>query len=230
MSRHTNDDLIHELARDLPPVKAIARLRVAAAKLLLLWLCALAVSRWLDGSGPGSALDGLSGDWSHWSVWIGLAVLAGGALLAALAGAVPGRERVVGAGRAAAVLGIAWVFGSGLWGLAGAEGAHAEAALSDSFACAGYAIALGFPSLWFAAAFLLRGAPARPLMASTVAAAGAVALGAFAVHAACSITSGEHVLLGHFLTPVVAAGLISLPLAARIARASRAGSGPVSAN
>ena len=65
MSRHTNDDLIHELAHDLPPVKAIARLRVAAAKVLLLWLCALGVSWWLEGTRPGSELFGSAKDWSY---------------------------------------------------------------------------------------------------------------------------------------------------------------------
>jgi hypothetical protein len=129
-----------------------------------------------------------------------------------------------------AVLGVAWVVGSGLWALAGAEGARGATPVAGGFACFGRAIALGFPSLWIAAAFLLRGAPAKPLIASIGAAAGAAALGAFAVHAVCPVTSGEHLLLAHGLTPIFAAGLFALPLTALIARASRAESGPLSAN
>ena len=224
MSRHTDEDLVHALARDLPPVKSIARLRVAAAKLLALWLCALGVNSLLRGHWLSMEADLLGGDWVGLSVWAGLAVLAGGALLAALASAVPGRERAAGVGRAVAVLGVAWVIGSGLWGVASAQGAHAGTPLAWSFACFGHGIALGLPSLWIAAAYLSRGAPASPLIASAIAAAGAAGLGAFAVHAVCPVSGGYHVLLGHCLTPIFAAGLFALPLTALIARASRAAS------
>ena len=230
MSRHTTEDLVHELARDLPPVKSIARLRVVAAKVLVLWLCALAVSWLLGGHRLSVGADSSGGDWSHWSVWVGLALLAGGAVLAALASAVPGRERAAEAGRAVAVLGVAWVIGSGLWAVAGAEGARGGTPLAGSFACFGYAIALGLPPLWIAAAFLSRGAPASPLIASSVAVAGAAGLGAFAVHAICPVTGSYHVLLGHCLAPIFAAGLFALPLAALIARASRAASRSLPAN
>jgi hypothetical protein len=224
MSRHTTEDLVHELARDLPPVKSIARLRVVAAKVLVLWLCALGVS-WLLGEHRLSVVaDSSGGDWIRWSVWVGLAVLAGGAVLAALASAVPGRERAAEAGRAVAVLGVAWVIGSGLWAVAGAEGARVGTPLAGSFACFRHAIALGLPSLWIAAAFLSRGTAVSPRTASAVAAAGAASLGAFAVHAVCPISGGYHVMLGHCLTPIFAAGLFALPLAALIARASRASS------
>jgi hypothetical protein len=224
MNRQSNEDFVHELARDLPPVKSIVRLRVAAAKVLALWLCALGVSSLLRGHPLRLGADLSGGDWVSWSVWAGLAVLAGGALLAALASAVPGRERAAGAGRTIAALGVAWVIGSGLWGVASAEGAHAGTSLAGSFACFRHAIALGLPSLWIAAVFLWRGAPVSPWIASAVAAAGAAGLGAFAVHAVCPISGGYHVLLGHCLTPIFAAGLFALPLGALIALASRASS------
>jgi hypothetical protein len=230
MSRHTNEDLIRELAGDLPRVTAISRLRVAAAKVLVLWLGAVAVGGILSGDQPSFGAGSSWDDAVHLSVLVGLAILAGGALLTALASAVPGRDRAAGAGRAVAVLGVAWVVGSGLWGIAGDRAANPGELLARSFACFGYAIALGLPSLWIIAAFLSRGAPASRLIASAVAAVGAAGLGAFAVHAMCPITSGYHVLLGHCLSPFFAAGLLALPLAALIARGSRAESDPLSAN
>ncbi len=227
MSRRTTEDLVHELARDLPPVTPIASLRIVAAKLLVLWLCALGVSRLLEEHQLSLGAD-TSG--SHWMVWAGLAVLAGGALLAALASAVPGRERTARAGLAVAVFAGVWAVGSGLWGLTAAEGASSGALIAECLECFGYAIALGLPSLWIAAVFLSRGAPQSRLVASAVAAAGTAGLGAFAVHAICPITGGFHVLLGHSLVPIFAAGLFAFPLAAVIARASRADSGPHAAH
>jgi len=230
MSRRTHDDLVHELARDLRPVRPIASLRVTAVKLLALWLGAVGVSGVLRGGLPSLGADTSSGQLLHWSILVGLAILAGGALLAACASVVPGRDRVARASRAVAALGVAWVVGFGLAGIIGDQAApHAEL-LAGSFACFGYAIVLGLPSLGMAAAFLSRGVAANPRLASGVAAAGTVGLGAFAVHATCPDTGGYHVLLSHCLTPILAAGLLALPLAALIVRASRTESRSLPAN
>ena len=157
----------------------------------------------------------------HWGVLLGLALFAGGALFAALASVVPGRDRVAGVSRAVASLGVAWVVALCLFRIAGDSVGPLSGLLAGSLDCAIYAVAIGIPSLWIAASFLSRGVAANPRIASG-ALAGATGLGAFAVHAACPDTGGYHVLLSHGLTPMLAAGLFALPLAALIARVSRA--------
>ena len=44
MSNHTSDELVHDLARDLRPVRPIASLRVTALKVAVLWLVAVVAS------------------------------------------------------------------------------------------------------------------------------------------------------------------------------------------
>jgi len=217
MSRQPTEDLVQELTRDLPPVRPMLRVRVALVGLLLLWGVVVGLDAWLGGAQ-------LSLSWSdpiHFGVLLGLAVTAGGATLSALAGAVPGRERVGALGRVVSALGLALLIGFALWGWGAERAGSEDSVLAGSFGCLSHATLLALPPLLVAFGFLLRGVALSPSITAGAAAAGAVGLGAFAVHATCPMTGGLHVLLGHCLAPIFAAGLFALPLAAIIRHRSR---------
>ena len=60
--------------------------------------------------------------------------------------------------------------------------------------------------------FLLRGVAASPGKTAGAAAIGSVGLGTLAVHVMCLDAGGMHVLLGHFLMPLLVAALLAIPL------------------
>jgi hypothetical protein len=151
-------------------------------------------------------------------VLIGLAVTAVGATRAALAGAVPGLEKNASAGRATAGVGLALLTGAALWGLFGESPLSQAFVLADSLRCLTYAVVFAAAPLLVSSGFLLRGAVANPWVTAGAAATGAIGLGTLAVHAICLDAGGMHVLLGHFLEPLLAAALLAIPLAVFVHR------------
>jgi len=149
-------------------------------------------------------------------------VAAAGAVVAALASAVPGREPLARAGRIGAASAAVWSIGCGLWAVVGGAGEPAASLFAGSASCLAHALVLAIPAALAVGFYLSRGAPQHRLFASGVAAAGAAGLGAVAVHATCSVAGGFHLLLGHCLTPIVAGLLFALPLAALVRRWSPA--------
>ena len=218
MSSRSTEDLVQDLAHRLTPVQPVVRLRVAGASVLLAW-CFAVVASWLLGGGvPTLASDWPRGDLAFWSILLGLAIAAIGALLAALGSAVPGREGATRAGRVTALAGFAWLFGAGLLGFVDSRIETPAAMLAGSSPCLLSGLALGLPSVLIACLFLSRGVAPNLRIAVALAASGSAALGAFAVHAICPVTSGYHVMLGHCLAPIVGAALLAVPLAALMAR------------
>jgi hypothetical protein len=226
MTGRTSEDLAAQLVWSLAPVKPIPRLRVAAAAIVALWLAAAVVTASLTGAWPRF------GDAAFWSnplaigILLGLGVAAASALVAALAGAVPGREPLARAGWLAAGAACVWLIGCGCWAAGAAEGESAAGLLAGSAGCLAHALVLALPAALAVSSYLSRGAPRQSSITAGVAAAGVAGLGALAVHTTCRVAGGLHLLLGHCLTPMLAGLLFALPLAWLSARWSRTAIAP----
>ena len=221
MTGRSTEDLAQQLVGDLSPVKPIARLRVAASAVVALWVATVVAVSWMAGESPRF------GEAAFWSnpitvaVLLGLAVAAAGAVAAALASAVPGRERLARAGRSSAASAVVWLIGFGLWAVARDESAPVANLIAGCAFCVGSAVLFAIPAALAACFYLSRGAPQHLLIASGVAAAGTAGLGAVAVHAICDVAGGYHLLLGHCSIPIVAGLLFALPLAGLVRRWTR---------
>ncbi|HVN40028.1 MAG TPA: NrsF family protein [Myxococcota bacterium] len=217
MSARTAEDRIRELARDLAPVRPIPPLRWVLGAAVVLGSAAPFAAHWLLGS-PGfrsgsSAVSSLP----YLATFAGLWLLALGALVAALAWCVPGRESAARRGVGVAASGAAVAVVGGLWGIVAGDGPVAGASLADCLPCIGRALALGTAPVLLACAFIVYAAVRRPGSGTALALAGGVALGAVAVHVTCPSDSPMHWLLAHTLAPVVAVLLLTGPLAAFVA-------------
>lgn len=219
MSEARTEELIHELAEDLRPVRPIPRLRSVLSAVLALWaLVAIPGLLWrglqpgfleslLDGRGPGL-------------VFLALAVAGIGGVIAAMALGVPGREVLARMGLGLGVLGLALAAGIGTVVLASGHAIDHWLAHGDlvclAFAC-GAALLPAVGVVWF----LGRAAPHRPygpLIAVVAAAAGMAALGAAGAQASCPYSDPRHLMIGHVLAPAVGALLLTLPLLAALRR------------
>jgi hypothetical protein len=220
MTDRSTDDLVQQLVQNLPPVKPIARLRVAAAGVVALWVAAVVATSWMSGWWPRFGEAAFWSDPITVAILFGLTVASAGAVVAALASAVPGREPLARAGQISAGVAVIWLIGCGLWAGVGGESETVADLFAGSASCLVHALVLAIPAALAASYYLSRGAPQHRLIASGIAAAGAAGLGAVAVHAICDVVGGFHVLLGHCLTPVIAGLLFALPLAGLIRRLS----------
>jgi formyltetrahydrofolate synthetase len=81
-----------------------------------------------------------------------------------------------------------------------------------------HALQLGLASSLLASGFIAYAAMRRPSLGAALALTGGVALGAAAVHTTCPSDSALHQLIAHSLAPLVAAALLTLPLAALLRR------------
>ena len=220
MSVQSTEPLLRELAQELQPVQPIPRLRTVAAGVLLIWLLALFADWMFGGPSPRFAEGELWREPAFLVVLVGLLCTAVGATLAALAGAVPGREGEARIGLAVAIGGLALATAWGVWAVAGQGAGSGSHPLATSVACVSRATALGIVPALVACAFLARALVRMPRAGAAAAAAGCAALGAAAVHASCPSESALHVLLGHSLAPFFAALVLALPLAALVRRCS----------
>ena len=221
MTARTAEEKIRELARDLAPVRPIPPLRSALAAAVALGLVALA-AHWLLG-GPGLRAGGV-GTWltlPYLATFAGLAFVALGAIGAALAGAIPGREVSSRLGARVAAFGLVLAIAGGLWGIAHGDVPAAGEDLSACLSCIGRAFTLGAAPALLACAFIVYAAVRRPRLGTALALAGGVALGAAAVHATCPSDSPLHWILAHTLAPVAAMTVLTVPLAALLARWAR---------
>jgi len=224
MTGRSTEDLAAQLVRNLSPVKPIARLRVAAAGVVALWVAAVVVTGWTTGAWPQL------GDMAFWrdpiavTILLGLGFVAAAAVVAALASAIPGRERLAQASGIGAGLAAAWLIGCGLWAVGASPPEATGVVFTGCASCLAHALVLAMPAALAVGHYLSRGAPQHRRFASGVAAAGAAGLGALAVHTTCSMAGGFHLLLGHCSTPLIAGLVFALPLAALIRRWSRAAS------
>jgi hypothetical protein len=203
--------LVRSLVDELRPVRPLPPLRRALALVLVVGAVSGAIGLRLLGANP--ELLAVAAAYPSFAViWAGLLVVAVGGVSAALAGAVPGREP-----EARVAFGVTAVGALGALGVGGALALLGPAARLDAAPagaagmCASMAGLLALPALAVAWGFVLRAAPGRPLACLAAAAAGAVALGAFANHMACRQHDALHLIFGHALAPAFAALLLSLP-------------------
>ena len=223
MSARSTEPLLRELARDLQPVQPLPRLRSVAAGTLLIWLLALFVDWMFGGPSPRFADGELWREPAFVAVLAGLLCTAVGATLAALAGAVPGREGDARIGIAVGIGGLALATASGVWAVAGQGAGSGSHPLATSVACVSRATALGIVPALVACAFLARALVRTPRAGAAAATVGCAALGAVAVHMSCPSEGALHMLLGHSLAPFFAALVFAFPLAALVSRFSRRG-------
>lgn len=207
------EDLLRELAHDLPPVRRLPPLRVAGAGVLAAWLAGAVSYTSLFGVSRVSESGGV-GDPVYLLILVGLALAAAGGLPAALARAVPGREPTARAGAFVLAAGLLLAAGGGLTGVAQAGGLTGGGGL----ACLGRAALLALAPGLVTCAFLARAWQRRPGPAALAVALASLALGAVAVHASCVAEGGAHRLVGHVLGPLLTAGLLALPLARWLGR------------
>jgi hypothetical protein len=222
MTGRSTENLVQQLVRNLPPVKPIARLRVAATGIVALWVAAVVATGWLTDTWPRLGEAAFWSDPITVTILLGLAIVAAGAVVAALADAVPGREPLARAGRIGAGAAAVGLIGCGLWAVGGDASESSAGLFAGSANCLGHALVLAIPAALAASFYLSRGAPQQRTIASGVAAAGAAGLGALAVHATCDVAGGFHLLLGHCLTPMIGGLVFALPLAGLIQRWSPA--------
>ncbi|MEZ4333349.1 MAG: NrsF family protein [Myxococcota bacterium] len=220
MSESKAEDRIEALVQELEPVRPIPRLRTLLA--LALALVPLAVVAHFVFGGPG--LRGPVGA-AERPVFVGLLVglllVAGGALAAAFARAVPGREAAGRRGGKLAVAGGALaLLASGVGvGLVG----RGEVGLAECIGCIRHAVGLGVLPFAVVIGFVLRAFADRFGPAILLGVIGGVALGAAAVHLTCGSDQPMHWLLGHALGPVVLGLILAGPALLLVGRSGAGG-------
>ena len=89
MTGRSTEDLAHQLVQDLSLVKPIARLRVAGSIVVALSVAGVVATGWMTGNWPRLGEAAFWSDRIDVAVLFGLIVAAAGAVVAALASAIP---------------------------------------------------------------------------------------------------------------------------------------------
>lgn len=218
MNAPTAEDRIRDLVQDLRPVRSIPPLRTAVAAALGIFLLIVGADWLLGGLGLRPRTDAAWSDPAYLAPLLGLTLVALGATTAALASAVPGREGALRLGVCVAGLGMLAAIGGGLLGLARSDVHFSTEELAACVSCMEHAVQLGIASSLLACGFIVHAAMRRPSAGAALALIGGVALGAAAVHSTCPSNSALHQLVAHTLAPLVAAAILTLPLAAFLRR------------
>jgi hypothetical protein len=212
VSRPSSEQLIHELARDVPPVRRLPRLRTVVAVVLAGWALAVGLM-WGPARPLSEVVAGAAwGDARFVTVLAGLLLVAAGALLAALAGAVPGRERTAATAAGAAGAGLVVAVAGGLWAVSRAASPAPPGELAAAVVCMSHACALALLPVLAASLFLARGWVRRPPLSAGLAVMGTVALGGLVIHVGCRSGGALHVLLGHSLAPLLLGFVLAFPV------------------
>jgi hypothetical protein len=213
-------ELIRDLAGDLAPVKPLPRVRFVAAAVLLLWLAIGVVGIAVQGLAP-TFRDTLTMPISAGGIFAGLLFAGVGGVFAALALAIPGRERLARGALALGGAGMAIAAGVGFALIARSPLVEWRWPEGHDLPCLATALVVGLvPALalgWFGG----RAAPFRPLAIALAAAAGAAALGGSVAQASCAADDAMHLMLGHVIVPAVGAFTLTLPLLVAIRRSER---------
>ncbi|MBW2270002.1 MAG: hypothetical protein JRH16_15650 [Deltaproteobacteria bacterium] len=214
MPERSTEALLQELCQDLTPVRPLGSLRVTACVLAGVFALALAASGMLGLPLPGLTSGVPWRSAAFLALLLGLGLLAAGGLTVALAGAIPGRDALECVGRRMAWAGLGVCIATSLgWCLSPGALGGGEVPLAASLNCLARAAGLALPPALAAGVFLARAYECRRLMGGVWACVGAVALGAWAVHASCSAGDAAHVVLGHVLEPLAVAALVGALIA-----------------
>ncbi len=206
--RRSTADLVAELTGGLAPVRPLPALRWQVVSLAVAWcLTGLVVAAW-QGLHPAAVLDrGVSST----GIAIGLALLAGSALAAALATRIPGRERalLMAAGGGVLSLGLLLAVWIGMIGTTVGAIFHA----AEDLRCVGHASLFSAPSGLVAGFLAARGVAWRPVTSGLTLALGAAAAGALLTHLSCQSEDAWHWLFGHAIGPLAIGVLVGALLA-----------------
>jgi Negative regulator of sigma F len=217
MGAPTTEERIRELVRDLKPVHRIPRLRSVLGAAVALVVVAAALHAGLGGPGlrplpePAARL-------AYLCVLVGLIGSMSGALVGGLAAAVPGRGRAARAGFWGAGTGLALATAVAAAGIVAQGHGGLAVTWAGSSYCVFRSLVLALGPLLLAGFFIRKTATPHVVAAVAFAVAGAVALGAAAVHGTCASDDPGHWLLGHALPPLAAALVLTLPLALLLRR------------
>jgi hypothetical protein len=211
VSRISTERLVEDLARDVAPVSPLPRLRTVLLAVFGVWALAFGAMR-LFGSGiavPAAAVS--HADPRFLMIAVGVGIFAVGAVLRALAGAIPGREPAARAGLRVAAIGAAAVVFGCVWALvAGLERGNLD--LGGSLMCMGHAVILAVLPMVGVSLFLVRAYAHQPRLAAIFAATGTIALGVLAVHLSCHASGWLHILLGHAFAPFAVGCVLAVPI------------------
>ncbi len=199
MSR-TTEELIRDLAGDLPPVKPLARVRTVVGFALLLSLPLFAW--WFAEHGLRHQFHaGETPGFSYLASGAALLILAGGGLVFALTSVIPGRERDARAGQLLFGGGVALALSLfAAQGLAG--NLHLVDGLHSSRSCILGAVGLAIPAGLVVARYVIRGAPRSLSVALAAGFTGGMGMAAILVHLTCAHADPVHMVLGHALAPL----------------------------
>lgn len=208
----TAEDRIRDLTQTLRPVRPIPPLRGVVAAGAGLWLACVLALIWTGDVRPRP--------WNHpdWSdpgflsILAGLALVAIGATVGALAESVPGREATARAGRVAAALGGLVAILGGLLSTSAAGLGFDVGELLACLSCISHAAILGLLSVLVSCGFIAYAVLRRPGASAALAIVGGVALGAMVVHVTCEASEGAHRLVSHALAPWIVASILTLPV------------------
>lgn len=201
------------LVRELKPVRPIPPLRVGVAAATAIWLGLLGV---LALSGMLETRPWRHADWSDPAflfVLVGLALLAFGSTIAALASSVPGRDHATRIGLGVGALGILIALASERSWISFGDLAMSREELTACMGCLSHATGLGALSALTICVFVGYGFLRHPNASAALALVGSVAFGSIVVHTSCLSTSPVHLLVSHVLAPTIAAGFLTLPTA-----------------
>jgi len=221
MSRST-EELIRELAGDLPAVRPLGRVRAVLAFALAVslpfyawWYASHGLRhQFVEGQVPGLM---------YLLAASTLALLAAGGLVCGLTSAIPGRENDARAGRlifvAGALIALAALF---------VRGFVDETTLLEGFVssqgCIRGAVLLSLPAGLVIGRYVMRGAARSRPAALAVGFAGGVGLAAVIVHLTCPHPDALHMVVGHAAAPLYA-GVGLMALASVLAAVVRPGQG-----
>jgi hypothetical protein len=211
MKADRTERLIAALQRDLQPVRPFPRLRVEFVRVLgagALLACFVVALR---GPRPGAfALLDQSGPFAMLAAGLVIAVVGG--VLALLASARPGRERIVWTAFFVTCATLAASAGAAMLSLLATPAATTSAPLSQDLRCTLLAILLAVPAALLLAGLAGAAAPQRPGWTGLLAALAATAVGGLIVHLTCAAPDPWHWVRSHALAPVASAILLVAPL------------------
>lgn len=217
--RHeTTSHLVDDLVSDLEPVRLFPSLAAALALVLAVWAAVAVGAAYLKR--PPLDFVALLGA----EPWIGLVLLGlvAGAVagtLSAIAGVVPGRDRVEQQARLVAFGGLALAVAVGLAATTLGLG-RASTAFSHDASCFAMSVGIGLAPAVSLVLLERRGFVQRPRRSAMLALLGSFTLGGLAVQLVCHHPGARHMLCGHVLVPVVMIALGLLPLAALLRRSA----------
>ena len=207
MKEDQTNVLVESITQELSPVRKIPALRTVLLSVVGAWLLVLLLVLGRSAAKQQIVMPGISAG----LVIVALFSLGFFGIIAGLAAAVPGRERLFRNSFRISLLG--WFAGIGMsvaYLVVAASSSHAS--LGDDFMCLAKSGLLGLVPLAMALLFVLRGVGWQLLHSLALVLASCVAMGGIVVQMSCTHLGLRHLLMGHGLAPWAVACLLGVPL------------------